>query len=406
MLIGLIKEGKTPPDTRVALTPAQCKTLQTAFPIRIVVEPCATRCYTDAEYEAEGIELTTDLSKCDLLLGIKEVKITDLIAHKTYCFFSHTIKKQAYNQKLLQAVLAKNIRLIDWETLTNDNEQRLIAFGRWAGIVGAHNGLMTWAARTSDFELPQMKTFHDFLAAKKYYKQLQLPAIKIVLTGTGRVANGAAEVLEAMGIKRVSATDFLSQYYTECVYTQLHSRDYVRRKTDGLYEHSEWHHHGDRYEAVFESYLATADLFINGVYWEKTQPVFFDAEAMKNPNFKIKVVADVTCDIMPESSVACTLQPSTIAEPIFGYDVQNECFCAPHGEGVVDVMAIDNLPNELPRDASEAFGAQFIANVLPELLHKDDSSVIARATIAENGELTAYYEYLSDYAGVTTAIAK
>ncbi len=395
--IGIIKEGKMPPDTRVALTPKQCAFLQANFPIKIVVEPCATRCFGDDEYRVEGIDLTSDLSDCAVLLGIKEVKITDLISNKTYCFFSHTMKQQAYNRKLLQTILEKNIRLVDWEALTDEHENRLIAFGRWAGIVGAHNGMMTWAARTNDFVLPQMKTFHDFAQAKNYYKTLKLPAIKIVLTGTGRVANGAAEVLDAMGIKRVVAADFLENNYGECIYTQLSSRDYVHRISDGGYERDEWHHFPERYESSFAPFLTQTDLFINGVFWAKTQPVFFDATQMQKPDFRIKVVADITCDIMPESSVASTLQPSTIADPIYGYDRQNACICAPHSPGNVDVMAIDNLPNELPRDASQSFGEQFIKNVLPEILHNEDSTVIARATIAENGNLGANFSYLTDY---------
>ena len=395
--IGIIKEGKTPPDTRVALTPKQCAALQQKHAVHIVVESCATRCFSDDEYRAEGITITTDLSECAILLGIKEVKIQDLIANKMYCFFSHTMKMQAYNRTLLQAVLEKNIRLVDWEALTDDNENRLIAFGRWAGIVGAHNGMMTWAARTTDFVLPQMKAFHDFAAAKAYYKTIKLPAIKIVLTGTGRVANGSAEVLDAMGIKRVSAADFLNVPYEECVYTQLKSADYVHRISDNGYDRSEWHHFPERYESSFAPFLTETDLFINGVFWANTQPVFFDAEMMRQPDFRIKVVADVTCDIMPGASVASTLQPSTIADPIYGYDVRHACVCAPHTVGVVDVMAIDNLPNELPRDASQAFGEQFIANVLLEMLHTENSAVIARATIAEKGKLGANFAYLRDY---------
>lgn len=401
MKIGIIREGKTPPDARVALTPQQCADLMQLHSLNIVVEASPNRCYTDDEYRAAGVTITNDISDCELLLGIKEVPIAQLIPNKTYCFFSHTIKKQAYNRKLLQAVLAKNIRLIDWETLTNDKGERLIAFGRWAGIVGAHNGLMTWAARTNDFALPQMKHFHDFAEAKDFYKTLQLPAIKIVLTGTGRVANGAAEVLEAMGIERVAPSDFLNKNYQNCVFTQLGSADYVQQKDGKVYDRTDFHANPQDYNTAFLPYTKVADLFINGIFWKKGAPVFYTANDMRADDFKIQVIADITCDMMPDSSVPSTLIASTIAEPIFGYDINSASVCAPHRKGVIDMMTIDNLPNELPRDASQAFGEQFIANIFGHLYATDPnkkvSDTIYRAMIAENGKITKPYTYLNDY---------
>jgi saccharopine dehydrogenase (NAD+, L-lysine forming) len=401
MKIGIIREGKTPPDARVALTPQQCADLMQQHNLNIVVETSPNRCYTDDEYRAAGVAITNDISDCDLLLGIKEVPIAQLIANKTYCFFSHTIKKQAYNRKLLQAVLAKNIRLIDWETLTNDKGERLIAFGRWAGIVGAHNGMMTWAARTNDFVLPQMKHFHDFAAAKDYYKTIQLPALKIVLTGTGRVANGAAEVLAAMGIEQVSPNDFLTKTFQNCVFTQLGSADYVQHKDGKTYNRADFHTNPQDYNTAFLPYTKVADMFINGIFWKKGAPVFYTESDMHAADFKIQVIADITCDMMPDSSVPSTLIASTIADPIFGYDIASASVCAPHREGVIDMMTIDNLPNELPRDASQAFGEQFIANIFGHLYATDPnkkvSDTIYRAMIAEGGEITVPYAYLRDY---------
>jgi saccharopine dehydrogenase (NAD+, L-lysine forming) len=401
MKIGIIREGKTPPDARVALTPQQCAALKAEFDLEITVEPSPTRCYSDDEYRAAGITVSSDLSRCDLLLGIKEVPIGQLIPNTTYCFFSHTIKKQPSNKKLLQAVLAKNIRLVDWETLTNEQGERLIAFGRWAGIVGAHNGMMTWAERTHDFTLQQMKYFHDFAEAKTYYKTLQLPAIKIVLTGTGRVANGAAEVLEAMGIQRISANDFLTKTYEKCVFTQLGSADYVQHRAGKPYSRADFHANPQDYETAFLPFTKVADMFINGIFWKKGAPVFYDEAVMRHADFKIKVIADITCDMMPESSVPSTLIASTIAEPIFGYDIATASVCAPHKTDVIDMMTIDNLPNELPRDASKAFGEQFVSNVLPHLYATDTSKkvspTIIRAMMTENGELTPNFKYLQDY---------
>jgi len=163
MKIGIIREEKNPPDSRVPLNPAQCRALMDQYPIEIVVAPSPTRCFKDEEYSAEGIKLQADLTDCQVLMGVKEVPPTSLVADKIYFFFSHTIKEQPYNRSLLQTILKKNIQLIDYEVLTNDKGQRLIAFGVFAGMVGAHNGVMTYGRRTGAFELPRMNSFFEII---------------------------------------------------------------------------------------------------------------------------------------------------------------------------------------------------------------------------------------------------
>ena len=396
MKIGIIREGKTPPDSRVTLTPKQVAEINQRSDVQVVMQPSPSRSYSDDEYLSEGITLTDDLSDCDVLIGVKEVPISQLIADKTYFFFSHTIKKQVYNRKLLQAVIEKNIQLIDYEVLTNERGQRLIAFGRWAGIVGAHNGLMTYGNRTKAYELPQMKNFKDFAAAKEFYKKIELPAMKIALTGTGRVSGGSAEVLEAMGIRRVSPSDFLNNKYDEAVFAQLDCIDYAARKDGNVFELQDFFQNPALYKSIFEPYTKAADLMINGIYWDNAAPAFFTKEEMKTAGFNIKVIADITCDIAPVASIPSTLYAATIAEPVFGYDVQTEQSTEPYQSQTVDMMTIDNLPNELPRDASQNFGEQFMESILDELL-KADSGVIERAMMTSNGDLTPNFEYLRDY---------
>jgi alanine dehydrogenase len=396
MKIGIIKEGKTPPDSRVPLTPQQVAAINQSEKVKIVVQPSPSRCYTDQEYLAAGVELTEDLSDCEVLMGVKEVPISQLQSNKTYFFFSHTIKKQSYNRKLLQAILKQNIRMIDYETLTDDKGRRLIAFGRWAGIVGAHNGVMTYGNRTKAYDLPQMNNFKDFAEAQAFYKNLRLSKMKIVLTGTGRVANGARETLEAMGIQRISPIDFLQNEYENAVFTQLDCIDYAARKDGKAFDLQDFFNHPSEYTSIFQPYTQVADLMINGIYWDNAAPVFFTTEDMRQPNFNIKAIADITCDIAPVSSIPSTLFAATIAEPVFGYDVNAQTATEPYQSHTVDMMTIDNLPNELPRDASQNFGEQFSEFILPELI-QPESEMIARATIAENGDLTSYFEYLRDY---------
>ena len=396
MKIGIITERKFPPDSRVPLTPKQCKQAMLDFPVKIVVEACSTRCYKDEEYRQAGILVTDDISDCDVLMGVKEVPIGQLIPRKTYFFFSHTIKKQPHNRKLLWAVLDKKIRLIDYEVLKDEHENRLIAFGRFAGMVGAHNALWTYGQRTGTFSMPRMKDFHDYQAATDFYKTLHFPPIKIVLTGTGRVATGAADVLRDMGVGQVNPADFLEKKFDSAVFTQLSSQHYIARKHGKPFDKTEFHEHPDRFKSIFAPYCRVADIMVNGIYWDNSAPAFFTQGEMARPDFNIQVIADVTCDIAPVASIPATLRSSTIADPVFGYDPKTGTEAPAFQPHCVDMMTIDNLPNELPRDASESFGNQFLAHIMPALC-QPKSHVIEHGTIAKDGHLTRHFRYLADY---------
>jgi len=397
MRIGIIREGKVPPDTRVPLSPKQCAYIMDKYPIEIWIQPSDNRCFKNEEYENEGIVLTERMSDCDVLMGVKEVPIQNLIEDKTYFFFSHTIKKQVYNRELLQAIVDKNIRMVDYEVLRKDGK-RVIAFGRWAGIVGAHNALWTYGQRTKAFELPRMSAFESFNDVKDFYSQhLKLPLVKIVLTGTGRVGKGSAEVLDAMGFRRVKPREFLIETFDEPVYTQLICRNYAGRIDESLFNKSEFYKNPELFKSTFEPYTKVADIMINGIYWDNAAPQFFTKSEMKQTDFKIKVIADVTCDIAPVASIPSTLYATTIAEPVFGYNPETEQAEEPYQVHTIDMMTIDNLPNELPRDASESFGKQFINHVIEELLDRENSEVMRNARITKNGDLTAKFEYLRNY---------
>ncbi len=396
MKIGIIKERKNPPDNRVPLSPSVCANI-IAQGIEVVVEPSDSRCFKDEEYKMAGVPLNNDLSDCDVLMGVKEVPIDSLLSGKTYFFFSHTIKEQSYNRKLLQNILKKNIKMIDYEVLTDASGKRVIAFGKFAGMVGAHNGLWTYAQRTKSFELPRMKDLSGYEEAKKVYSKLELPPMKIVLTGSGRVSSGATQVLLDMKIKKIEPREFLKKEFPYPVFTQLDCKDYVKARNNTPFEKKEFYKFPKRFESIFLPYTKVADIFVNGIFYDKNAPAFFTKEDMKSPDFNIKVIADVTCDIAPESSVPSTLYASTIAEPVFGYNPKTEMEAPPHTDEVIDVMSIDNLPNELAKDASEKFGNTFLNLVLNELKKGADSRMIEDAMVTSNGQLTNKFKYLSDY---------
>jgi alanine dehydrogenase len=396
--LGVIREGKVPFDRRVLFSPAQCAQIIKKFAVSITVQSSKVRCFTDEEYTQAGITVQEDLSNCEILVGIKEVNVSDLIPNKTYFFFSHTIKKQSYNRKLLLELLEKKIRMIDYEVLTDEHRNRLIAFGYYAGVVGAHNGLWAYGQRTKTFDLPRMRDCYDYAAVKAYYKNLQLPPIKIVLTGGGRVATGAYDVLNDLGIKQVSPMDFVQKTFNKAVFTQLQAKDYVQRKDGKPFRKQHFYKNGAMYESKFAPFIPQTDIFINGIYYDSKAPAFFTPEQMTSPPFRIQTIADISCDIVPNSSLPVTLRASTIADPLYGYDPKSKSEVPPFTPLMPDVMSIDNLPSELPRDASVFFGEQFINNILPELVSNALSSqILARGTIAQNGELMPNFQYLEDW---------
>ncbi len=396
MKIGIIKEGKIPVDKRVPVTPKQARHIRDAFGVDLVVQSSDLRSFTDEDYVSEGVPVVAHLDDCDMILGVKEAPIDVLIPNKTYFFFSHTIKKQDYNRSLLKAVLDKKIRLVDWETLTNENGLRVIAFGRWAGIVGAYNGLWTYGKRYNLFHLRRAHECFDLKELKTEFQKIKLPPVKIALTGGGRVAKGAMEVLNEVGIRKVTPYNFMNERFSEPVFTQLNSRDYTKHTEAAPFKRSEFFAHPERFENNFLPYAKAADMLVACAFWHPSAPVLFEREDVLKNDFKIRVVADITCDI--EGSIPSTKRPSTIEDPIYDYnpsdDVEQQSLS---DEANITVMAVDNLPCELSRDASESFGDQFIENVLPHLLGNDEKSVIKNATIAQDGMLTDRFGYLQDY---------
>jgi saccharopine dehydrogenase (NAD+, L-lysine-forming) len=398
MKIGIIREEKFPRDSRVPLTPSQCKFLTERNPdIQVVVQPCKYRCFTNEEFIYQGVALQEDLSDCDVLLGVKEVPVDFLLAGKTYVFFSHVIKKQPHNRKMLQHIIKHNIRLIDWECMKDKKGKRVIAFGRWAGIVGAYHAIRMIGFRTSRFRLRQMIDCLNFAEAQKELEKLDLPNWKIVLTGTGRVSEGAAFMLDVLGIKKVSPYNFCYNEFEEPVYTQLASADMYHREGFEKFDADDYHLHPQEYKSNFYPFTKAADVMINGIYWDKRIPVFFTKEQMREKDFRIKIISDITCDVAPDSSVPSTLYASSIADPYYGYNANTGELTQTFQPESIDVMAIDNLPNELPRDASEDFGNMIISRIIPQLQQQENSEMIHGATIARDGSLNEPYKYLADY---------
>lgn len=396
MKFGILKERKNPPDRRVVFSPnALTKLKQEYQNVSVMVERSDIRIFTDSEYENLGIEVTADISDCDVLFGVKEVPVENLIPNKTYFFFSHTIKKQPYNRKLLQAILANNIDLYDYETIVDGENRRLIGFGRYAGIVGAYNSIRAFGIKFELFKLPKAETLSDKEALIAHLKRLVLPPLKFVITGTGKVGNGAKEVLDAIKIKEVSIENYLTKNYSQPVYTQIDVLEYNKRKDGQVLDFTDFYQNPKDYISDFEKFTKVSDIYITGHFYGNDAPVILTQEMLKANDCKIKVVADVSCDV--NGPIACTLRSSTIAEPLYGYlpneHQESDVF---HPAAIV-VMAVDNLPCELPKDASEGFGEMFLEHVIPAFFNEDKDGILKRAKITENGKLTPRFSYLQDY---------
>ncbi|MDO6470255.1 NAD(P)-dependent oxidoreductase [Maribacter sp. 1_MG-2023] len=396
MKFGIIKERKNPPDKRVVLSPKACQKVLNTFPkAEIIVESSPIRAYADDAYKALGVSVADEMNDCEVLLGVKEVPIDALIPNKKYFFFSHTIKKQPYNRDLLQAILAKNIEMYDHEVITNKQEQRVVAFGRYAGIVGAYNGFRAYGLKFGLFQLPKANDLEDQEALINELKKLRLPAIKVLLTGRGRVGNGAREMLDGMGMRRVNVTEYLEETFNEPVYCQIDAGEYNKRKDGVRGNKADFFANPEEYKSNFFRFAKVTDFYIAGHFYGQGAPYLFTKEDAKHEDFKIQVVADISCDI--DGPVASTVKPSTIADPIYGYHPGSESEIDFKNADAIAVMAVDNLPCELPRDASEGFGEAFIKNVIPAFFNNDKDGVLERARMTQNGKLTERYAYLQDY---------
>jgi saccharopine dehydrogenase (NAD+, L-lysine forming) len=394
--IGILRETKNPPDRRVALPPKQAKSLlKRNFNIEIYVQSSDIRCFSDDEYRELGIPVVNDVSFCDVLIGVKEVDVPALQSDKKYFFFSHTTKEQPYNRDLLKEILNKNITLVDYELLTNDSGKRLIAFSRWAGIIGCYNGLIAYGKKHNLFVLKPASELKNILEMFGELDKVELPPLKIAITGHGRAGKGAAEVLNYLMVTKVSASKFVSDEFDHPVFTILDPRKYVKRNDGKTFTLDNFFTEPQDYKSVFKKYSDVTDLLVSCHYWDPTSPVLFTNDDILSDDFKISVVADVTCDI--QGSLPTTLRPSTIIDPVYGYCPKEQVETSAFKDGVITVMAVDNLPGELPRDASEDFGNKLYKKIIPLLIKEEESETISRATIASAGKLTERYSYLKDY---------
>ncbi|MCR5554439.1 MAG: NAD(P)-dependent oxidoreductase [Bacteroidales bacterium] len=398
MKIGLIKETKIPIDNRVALTPQQMAQLQKSYPDdQFVVQSSPIRAYTDEEYRQSGIQVCDDIADCDILFGIKEASIPSLIPDKHYFFFGHIAKMQAYNKPLLQAMMAKRITFSDYEYLTDSQHKRVCAFGWWAGIVGVYHTLRCYGLKYHTFTLPAPDKKFSLEQLTLLLCNIVLPKIKILITGTGRVSQGAQYILQKIGAKKMSEQQFLNtpavDFLSYCVADAPQLVEHCHGKT---FNWDTFNQTPQLYRSIFMRWAVCTDMLICAHFWAPDAPVYLSEQDLKNPNLSIKVIGDITCDI--QGSIKSTLRATTHDEPYYDYNPitgqEMPPFSLPDN---ISVMAIDTCPNALAMDTSDYFGQMLMQHVFPPLLNRQHSNILQRGTILQNGQLTPLFRYLDNF---------
>ena len=404
--ISIIKEARVD-ENRTPFTPNQIQTLIANFPnVVILVQPSKNRCFRDEDYFKAGAKIEEDISNSDIIFGIKEVEISKLIKNKTYLFFSHTSKvrkdiKQTtqdkaivYKKELLREVLKKNITLIDYENIreTSGKGYRYLGFGRFAGIVGCYNTLNLYLKLHKKQLLPRAFEINSYKKIKELISQQNFNKLKILLTGRGNVAKGSMEVLTHANIKQISINDYLKKKHDEAIFCNISTREYVERKDGKSFSHQDFISNPYEYNSKAKDFLVDADMLIAGHYWDSKFPKLFYPEQI-NEFKNLKIIGDITCDI--NGSIPTTIRPTSIAKPYYSIDINSMKEISLDDKGIA-VMAVDNLPSELPCESSEEFGENIISEVLPFLINKDDGR-INRATTASKGKFCPLFSYLENF---------
>ena len=397
--IGIVRESRND-ENRTPLVPEHIKKYKESNPnINFIIQSSNSRCFSDEEYELCGAKINENLNECSIIFGVKEIDPNILINNRTYLFFSHTFKinKQQKNiekhkKDLLLSILNKKITLIDYENIRGKNGTRCLGFGRFAGIVGCYNTLNLLLRVLGKQSLASAYKINDYERLVLNLKNLYFPKTKILVTGDGRVAKGVIELLNQTNIKAVSKKDFLEKKFDQPIFCNLETKDYVTNNSSTNFNLEHFINNPQDYSSSALQYLKETNILISAHYWDPSSPKIFENEDLKVLQ-NLKIVGDITCDI--NGSVPTTIRSTTIEEPNYWIERYNLKEIDENNDGIA-VMAVDNLPSELPRDSSTEFSEGIIKEVLPFLLKEDDGRIL-NGTITTDGSFLEKYNYLNDY---------
>ena len=397
--IGIVRESRND-ENRTPLVPEHIKKYKESDPnINFIIQPSNNRCFSDEEYELSGAKINDNLNECSIIFGVKEIDSNILINNRTYLFFSHTFKinRQQKNieknkKDLLLSILNKKITLIDYENIRGKNGTRCLGFGRFAGIVGCYNTLNLLLRVIGKQSLASAYKIDDYERLVLNLKNLYFPKTKILVTGDGRVAKGVIELLKQTNIKAVSKKDFLEKKFDQPIFCNLETKDYVTNNSSSDFSLEHFINNPQDYSSSALQYLKETNILISAHYWDPSSPKIFENEDLKVLQ-NLKIVGDITCDI--NGSVPTTIRSTTIEEPNYWIERNSLKEIDENNDGIA-VMAVDNLPSELPRDSSTEFSEGIINEVLPFLLKEDDGRIL-NGTITTDGSFLEKYNYLNNY---------
>jgi len=430
--IGVRHEDKNRWERRAPLTPDHVSTLVEQHDLEVLVEPSQRRIFSDEAYRAAGATLSSDLGSCPVVIGVKEIPPAKLVAGQGYLYFSHVIKGQAYNMGMLRTLLERGCHLMDYEKVTDDDGCRLILFGRYAGLAGMIDTLWGLGQRLAlegiASPLAEVKRAHAYadldevrahfgeLGARLAAEGIPAPLRPLVVgfSGYGNVSQGAQEILDLLPHVEVSPAQLggddlgAADPATQIIKVVFREEDMVRpREADQAFELQEYYDHPERYRGDFARFLPRLSVLVNCIYWDNPYPVLLSRDDARqlaaDPSSRLRAIGDISCDI--EGGVEITLKPTTVDEPCFVYDpATDSARDGVEGPGLL-VMAIDNLPCELPADASRSFGDALV-DFVPALANADYTApldqlalpaALTRALIVHQGRLTPDYVYLNQY---------
>ncbi|MHA2227024.1 MAG: hypothetical protein ACXAC8_17545 [Candidatus Hodarchaeales archaeon] len=438
--IGIRLEDKNKWEKRVPIVPDDMKDLILNENLEFIVQPSPIRAFTDQEYQAIGANVTSDFSEANVIFAIKEIPLAELMAHKTYIFFSHTIKGQIHNMSMLKRILELKCTLIDYEKVVNEKGIRLIFFGNWAGLAGMIEILWGFSQRIKvlkNIDTPLLKLKHawqydNIEVVKKIITNIgkeitekglpdELVPLIVGFAGYGNVSRGAQSILDLLPVKEIDPLvlktffnkgDFSPHHIYKVVFKEEHMVEPLENK----FELQDYYDHGKtKYHGVFEQYFPYLSILVNAIYWSDKYPrlirkSFLLEKFQSKEDIRLAIIGDISCDI--EGGIEATLMTTKPDQPVFIYNpITETASVGVEGEGMA-IMAIDNLPCELPIESSTNF-SETLKPFIPLIAKADYSKpfseldlppVIKNAVITHQGELTSNYKYIKEFETFKKAI--
>ena len=430
--LGMRREDKNRWERRVPLVPKHVQELKKRHGIETLIQPSKIRVFSEKEYRDVGARVQDDLSPCSVVFAVKEIPVEFFERGKTYVFFSHTIKGQEHNMPMLKEMMDLGCTLIDYERIVDKSGKRLVFFGRFAGLAGMVDTLWTFGQRLkwehidSPFNgIKQTIHYKDLEDIKKHLaavgKNIKTKGLPKSLTplivgfaGYGNVSTGAQEILDVLPVKEIKPEEIKSIYKNpsnkviyKVVFKEEHMAEPVPRSKK--FDLQDYYAHPENYRPTFEHYIPYLSILMNCIYWSAKYPRLITKEYLKKSfknkeNFRLKVIGDISVDI--KGAIEFTEKTTSPDKPVFVYNPSTDTIKDGYGGDGVVVMAVDNLPCELPRESSQSF-SETLLHFVPDVMKADFTAKdfdklalpfeIKNAVILYKGRLTPNYNYINKY---------